>query len=354
MKNDFERLCVTNDQSLRAVMEVIDSGSLGIALIVDAQQRFLKTMTDGDVRRAILNGHDLETSVIDLTASDRPSVIAPAGTGRDDQLEIMLRESIRHLPLLNDDGTISELAVTDELAPQAKPMQAVIMAGGFGKRLRPLTDDTPKPMLQVGGKPLMERTIESFQKAGIHRINVKTHYLPEKITKHFGNGRRFGVELNYVAEDQPLGTAGALRLMDEFEESMLVINGDILTDVDFKALSKFHHEQNAALTVAVRQYDIEVPYGVVEAKQGVVCGLREKPRINFLVNAGIYLLEPHARRYIPASGRYDMTDLISAMVDSNETVVGFPITENWLDIGKHDDFQQAQEDIKQYKHRRAA
>lgn len=351
MTTDRSSLWITADQTIRQVMERIDRASVGLAIVLDSQQRFQRTITDGDLRRAILNGARLDTTVREMTFP-KPSVTAPVGTSRKDQLQIMLQTRIRHLPLLNADGTVAELARCDEFVQPPMPLQAVIMAGGFGTRLRPLTDDTPKPMLQIGGKPLLERTIENFQKAGIHRINVTTHYLPEKITRHFGNGERFGVELNYVAEDQPLGTAGALRLMSDVEEPLLVINGDILTDVDFRSLAKFHQENNAALTVAVRQYDVEVPYGVVEASGGIVSGLREKPRFNFLVNAGIYLLEPSVRRHIPATGRYDMTDLIDALLKNNETVVGYPITEYWLDIGKHDDFQQAQKDIN--RHRRAA
>jgi len=223
----------------------------------------------------------------------------------------------------------------------------VIMAGGFGTRLRPLTDDTPKPMLPIGGKPLMERTIEGLQKSGISRINVTTHYLQEKITRYFGTGSRFGVELRYVSEDEPLGTAGALRLMEDVNEPLLVMNGDILTKVDFRSLLKFHQEQKAALTVAVRQYDVQVPYGVIEAEKGIVTGLQEKPRFNFLVNAGIYLLEPSARRCIPDGEPYDMTDLIAHLLERGETVAGFPIMEYWLDIGKHDDFRKAQQDVSQ-------
>ena len=352
MSDNFRNLYVAEPTTLREVMQLIDRGSLGIAIEVDAQERFLRTITDGDLRRAILEGHNLNATLSELPQRKKPSVTAPSGTPRSEQLTIMLRETIRHLPLLNNDGTLADLALAEELVPAPMPLQAVIMAGGFGTRLRPLTDNTPKPMLQIGGRPLMERTIENFQRAGIHRINVTTHYLPEKITQHFGNGERFGVELNYVAEDEPLGTAGALRLISDVDAPLLVINGDILTDVDFRALAKFHQENNAAMTVAVRQYDVEVPYGVIEADGGIVRGLREKPSFNFLVNAGIYLLEPSVRRHIPDGTRYDMTDLIDALLQNNETVVGFPITEYWLDIGKHDDFQQAQKDINRY--RRAA
>ncbi|MFN5905948.1 MAG: sugar phosphate nucleotidyltransferase, partial [Planctomyces sp.] len=267
----------------------------------------------------------------------------------DEQLAIMARAQIRHLPLLEADGTVAELSCADFVREEVLPLQAVIMAGGFGTRLRPLTDDTPKPMLQVGGRPLMERTIEGLQRAGISRINVTTHYMPEKIIQHFGQGQKFGVDLNYVSEDQPLGTAGALRLISEVDEPLLVMNGDILTNVDYRAMMKFHREHQSQLTVALRQYEMQVPYGVVEAKDGMVSELREKPRITFLVNAGIYLLEPTVLKHIPDAGRYDMTDLINRLLAQGERVVGFPVMEYWLDIGRLDDFQKAQEDVERVR-----
>ncbi|MCA9062943.1 MAG: nucleotidyltransferase family protein [Planctomycetaceae bacterium] len=339
-------LLIQRQMTLREVMARIDEGGKGISLLVDDDGRFLRTVTDGDLRRAIIRGHGLETDLERaLIPQTQPSITAPVGTTTDEQLELMLSAEVRHLPLLNEDGTVADLTCSDSLICEEVSMQAVIMAGGFGTRLRPLTDNTPKPMLPIGGKPLMERTIENLQKAGIHRINVTTHYLPEKITQHFGAGERFGVDLNYVSEDQPLGTAGALRLISEVEEPLLVMNGDILTNVDFRSLMKFHREHSAALTVGVRQYEFQVPYGVIDAEDGVIRGLREKPRMSFLVNAGIYLLEPTVIRHIPVGQRYDMTDLIEELVRTGSRVVTFPIMEYWLDIGKHDDFEKAQQDI---------
>jgi len=347
MNQDIENLCLTADSTLREVMSLIDRESLGIALVVEDNGVFERTITDGDIRRAILNGNDLNTPVSQLPRPTHPPTTAVVGTSLSRQRELMREHEIRHLPILNEDGTVLSLSISDELETPAMPLQAVIMAGGFGTRLRPLTDNTPKPMLPVGGKPLIQRTVENLERAGVRQINITTHYLPEKITGHFGNGDRFGVDISYVSEDEPLGTAGALRLMDDVDEPMLVINGDILTEIDYRSLTRFHRKHNAALSVGVRQYDMEVPYGVVEADGGIVTGLREKPRFNFLINAGIYLLEPFVRRYVPQDGRYDMTDLIEALLADGETVVGFPITEYWLDIGKHDDFERAQNHVRE-------
>lgn len=262
----------------------------------------------------------------------------------------MQERDIRHLPLLDDEGRVVDLvALKPSTANDELPVQAVIMAGGFGKRLRPFTDDTPKPMLSIGGQPLMERTIRNLERAGIHRINITTHYLPEKITNYFGSGKKYGVELNYVSEDEPLGTAGALALVEDSEESLLVMNGDILTRVDYRALVSFHQQHGADLTIGVRQFEMEVPYGVVEATHGIVHGLREKPKYEFLVNAGVYMLNPTARRRIPEGKKYNMTDLIDDLLLNGRTVACFPIVEYWLDIGHHDDFKRAQTEVQHRK-----
>ena len=220
------------------------------------------------------------------------------------------------------------------------------MAGGSGTRLRPLTEDLPKPMLPVGDRPLMEVIIDQLRQSGIGRVNITTHYLPEKITDYFGNGENFGVELNYVSEDRPLGTAGSLGLIDWPRETLLVINGDILTKVNFRAMLDYHQEHRADITVGVRKYDIQVPYGVVECEDQRVCRLREKPNLSFFVNAGIYMLEPSVNEHIPNGQHYDMTDLIERLIHKGRSVVSFPIVEYWLDIGEPSDYERAQKDMK--------
>jgi NDP-sugar pyrophosphorylase family protein len=199
--------------------------------------------------------------------------------------------------------------------------------------------------LPVGGRPLMERILEQLKQAGIRQVNVTTHYKPEKIIEHFGDGRAFGVELSYVNEDLPLGTGGALGLMSPPRETQLVINGDILTQVDFRAMLAFHQDNEAEMTVAVRRYEMQVPYGVVECKGAHVRSLDEKPQLGFLVNAGIYLLEPSVYQFIPNRQHFNMTDLIRWLLDAGRTVVSFPVREYWLDIGQHADYVQAQNDL---------
>lgn len=348
---ELKSLFISPDRSIRVAMICIDRGSCGIALVVDQEGRLLGTITDGDVRRAVLAGTNLESPISLLlerkmsTKYPKPIAVS-AEVGRKALIALMHEHVLRHIPILDNEGRVVDLVMLDDLIPtQDLPLQAVIMAGGLGTRLRPLTEDLPKPMLPMGGKPLMELVIEQLRQVGIRRINVTTHYKQEKISDHFGDGSAFGVELNYVNEDKPLGTGGALGLIDAPTEPMLVINGDILTQVDFRAMLAFHQEHRATMTVAVRQYDIKVPYGVVQCDGSHVCALKEKPQIHLLVNAGVYLLEPKVYEFIPNGKHFDMTDLIQWLLDSDQIVASFPIIEYWLDIGQLADYERAQQDM---------
>lgn len=345
------KFLVAPSDTVRQAMLVIDANARGIVLVVDEAYVLLGVITDGDIRRAILEGISLNVPVSNLLARKANSpygqpITAPAETDRNNLARIMQERGVRQLPLVDDSGKVVDLITLDDLMPdQVLPLQAVIMAGGLGTRLRPLTDDMPKPMLPVGGRPLLELIVEQLRQAGIRHVNVTTHFHPEKIIEHFGDGRAFGIDLNYVAEDRPLGTAGALGLMQAPQEPLLVINGDILTRVDFRSMLAYHRKHGADLTVGVRQYDLQVPYGVLECDGPRVRQVREKPTLQFLVNAGIYLLEPSVHQYIPSGQRFDMTDLIQRLLENERPVMSFPIVEYWLDIGQHDDYEQAQKDI---------
>ena len=354
MIGDLEKFFVAPDSSIRKVMDCIDRNAKGIALVVDEERHLLGTITDGDIRRAILDGVDVDLPVQTLldqkSSTPYPEPItAPAGTSESGLLNLMQQHVIQQIPLL-EEGRVVDLALLSEMLPEQElSLDAVVMAGGYGTRLRPLTEDLPKPMLPVGGQPVMELILDQLRRAGIQQVNISTHYLPEKIKEHFGDGQSWGVNLNYVKEDRPLGTAGALGLMDAPNSPLLVINGDIVTTVDFKAMLKYHRKHHADLTVGVRQYDLEVPYGVLECEGRHVRRLREKPKYNFLVNAGIYLLEPAVHQYIPNGQHFDMTDLIEILIEKGHSVVSFPIVEYWLDIGQPVDYKQAQEDVRNGK-----
>ena len=340
---------------IRDAIQAIDRGQKGIALITSDDGRLIGTVTDGDVRRAMLASVSLDAPVQILldrkrgTETETP-VTAPVGTSPERLQLLMRKHDVRQLPLLDGEGRVVDLVLLDDLIPESDlPVQAVIMAGGFGKRLRPLTDDTPKPMLRIGDRPLIEHVVDRLREAGIRNVNISTFYLPEKIVGHFGDGKKFGVDVSYVQESRPLGTAGALSLLQNTTEPALVTNGDILTSVNYRSMWNFHCKHQAALTVASRKYEIKVPYGVVEHDEAAVMGLTEKPTFEFFVNAGIYLLDPYALQQIPKDlvddTQFHMTDLIQLLIDQGRKVVSFPIHEYWLDIGQMDDYQRAQDDV---------
>ncbi len=353
--NLLPELVIQRTETLRQAMEKLDRSGRGILLVLTTERRLEYTVTDGDIRRAILAGVRLDDSLEHLLAHKdrlhrRPPTTAPVTAGREQWVAVMRATHVAQLPLLDEAGRVVDLVTLNQLAPEPDaPVRAVIMAGGRGMRLRPLTEHMPKPMLPVGGKPLMEHIIGRLREAGIRRINVTTHYMPQKIINYFGSGSDFGVTLNYVFEEQPLGTAGSLRLLEESDEPLLVINGDIFTRVDFGAMLNFHRRQGADATIGVRHFELEVPYGVIETENGRVRRLREKPKYEFLTNAGIYLVEPTVLRHIPTDKRSDMTDLIASLLDQNRVVTSFPVVEYWLDIGRHPDFAQAQEDIQKMR-----
>src|SRR5215469_3989460 len=348
----IESYLVRPDTTMREAITCIDRNGKGIVLVVDGKHRLLGTVSDGDIRRAILKGINLDLPVQNILEARKETgghapVIASLGTSDADLLHLMNKMEVRQIPVLDEDGRVKDIAFLSDLVREYElPLTAVVMAGGFGTRLRPLTEDTPKPMLLVGDRPMLERTIEQLKKAGIRRVDLTTHYKPEAISKHFGNGDEFGVTINYVHEDRPLGTAGALGLLGDSQEPILVINGDVLTHVDFRAMLKYHRKHTASLTVGVCRYELQVPYGVIECCGSDILRVSEKPMMPFLVNAGIYLLEPNVREYIPPGKKFDMTDLIQSLIQANRKVISFPIVEYWLDVGRPGDYARAQEDVR--------
>lgn len=339
------------DGTLANILRCIDANRSGIALITDQDGRLLATATDGDMRRATLNRIRLETPIQVLIAEGHVGTkffAVPEGTSHEEALLHMAKQHIRQVPVVDGMGRVVDIVLQDELPLKIgseEPLGAVIMAGGFGNRLRPLTQETPKPMLPVAGKPLMERMLEQMGSSGIRSVSITTHYLKDKISGYFGDGAARGMDLSYVDEEKPLGTAGALRLMDRPTGPTLIINGDVLTDLDFRAMYEFHRQHGAKMTMAVRDYALTVPYGVVESDGVMVSGVVEKPRHDCFINAGIYILEPEAIDLIPSGNRFDMTDLVDSLLDRGDPVASFPLREYWLDIGSLEDYAKAELDI---------
>jgi dTDP-glucose pyrophosphorylase/CBS domain-containing protein len=345
---ELEPLLLRIDATVRAAMECIDHNQRGIALVVDEDGRLLGTVTDGDIRRAMLADLALDSSVEVLLERQqelheaRPiPLTAPVGTHPAELVALMQRFDVRQIPLVDEWGRVESLSLLRDLVElEVPPLRAVVMAGGFGTRLGELTRETPKPMLPVGDRPLLERIIEQLRDAGIEQVNLTTHYRADEIVRHFGDGGSLGVRIEYVSEEEPLGTAGALGLI-ESDAPILVMNGDILTRVDFKAMHRFHDEHAADMTMAVRPYEARVPFGLVDLDGSRIASIAEKPLARGFVNAGIYLLKPDVCRLVVPGEALDMPQLIQRLLDDGRTVVGFPLREYWLDIGRLTDYEQA-------------
>lgn len=344
----LDSVIVSPQTTISEAIVRLDGAGTGALLLCQEGRKLVGLVTDGDIRRAILCGIPMEQAC-EIIASRNP-ITAPPQLSSQETLHLMNLHDIDHLPLVNERNEVVELRMRGDLIVEDRQeISAVIMAGGFGKRLLPLTEHVPKPMLPVGDRPLLELTIEQLRRSGIRDVNLTTHYLPDNIINHFGNGGDFGVSLSYVKEDNPLGTAGGLRLMKRPDKTFLVINGDILTGVSFQDMLGYHKKHGAEITVGVRKYDVQVPFGVVECDNVLVTRLQEKPSMTFFINAGLYLLEPSVYDRIPEGMRFDMTELIQLLLQEGRRVVSYPIVEYWLDVGQRADYERAQEDYKNGK-----
>lgn len=345
---DWKNVLVAPDTSIRETLLVMDKGALKIALVVDGERRLLGTVSDGDVRRGILAGCSLEDRVQKVMYVT-PTVVGQS-EGREKILALMRQKQIYQIPVVDDAGVLVGLEEIDTiLAPPKLENWVVLMAGGLGTRLKQLTKDIPKPLLKIGDKPILETILDNFIEHGFSRFFISVNYKSELIEGHFGDGSRWGVRIDYLREDKKLGTAGALGLLPEKPDvPILVMNGDVLTKVNFQQLLDFHLEHKAAATMCVREYDFQVPYGVVKLDQHRIASIEEKPIQRFFVNAGIYVLEPHTLERIPYNSYYDMPSLFENLVDQQQETAVFPVREYWLDIGRIDDFERANWEYKDH------
>jgi dTDP-glucose pyrophosphorylase len=344
LESFLDSVIVPPSLSIAEAISRLDQAGSGALVLCERMRHLQGVLTDGDIRRAILRKVSLDECVREIAVLS--PIVAEAPVSAADALEMMLKHDINHLPIIDAEGNLLDFLLRKNLVGEVDTnLSAVIMAGGYGRRLHPLTERIPKPMLPFGDRPLLERTIEQLRRSGIREVHMTTHYLPETIVSHFGDGEAFGVRIEYANEDQPLGTAGGLKLLPRPDGPFLVINGDVLTGVSYQDMLRHHQRQGALITVGVRMHQIQVPFGVVECDDAVVTELREKPTLTVLVNAGIYLLEPTARDYIPDGRHFDMTDLIRALLAKGQMVASFPVIEYWQDIGQHETYSQAQQDL---------
>lgn len=332
---------VSPETPIIRTLEIIDASARQIALVVDHAERLLGTVTDGDVRRGLLRGKSLNDPVSQVMNA-YPTVASPYDS-KENILALMKLKQLQQIPVVDEDGRVLHVETLGELLrPSKKENAVVLMAGGLGTRLRPLTHECPKPLLKVGDRPILETILLNFIDHGFYRFYISVHYKAEMIKSYFGDGSRWNVEIHYLHEDDSLGTAGALSLLPETPSSpFFVMNGDLLTKVNFEQLLDFHLAHKAKATMCVRKYDHQVPYGVVKLNRHELLGIEEKPVQRFFVNAGIYVLDPSVIPLIPRNSYYDMPSLFDLLVKQQERAIAFPIREYWLDIGRFADFERA-------------
>ena len=340
---------IPGDASLRRAISVIDKDVSRIALVVNANGTLRGVVTDGDVRRALLAGADIDGPV--TVAMKTQPIVASEGTSDDTVLELMRRHAVRQIPLLDAQGRVADIRILDQLhkdgEEHAEVTPVLIMAGGLGTRLGDLTRSTPKPLMRVGGKTILELLIEDLALQGFRRILLAVNYRADVIEEHVGDGSRFGTDVTYVRETEPLGTAGAIRLARAHlaEPEFIVTNADLLTHVNFRELLSFHRREGHELTVGVIESTLQFRYGLIETKGTRVTAIREKPSLKHFINAGIYVFDRDLAMLVPDAGRFDMDTLIGSAMRQN--VVGcFPIHEYWTDIGEPDDLRRATEEFK--------
>jgi dTDP-glucose pyrophosphorylase len=341
---NWEKAKIQAESTVEDAIKLLNVNSLRIALVVDSQDKLLGTLSDGDIRRGILKGLSLANSI--NTIVNRDPIVVYSRNSTQEAAYLMIKHKIQQIPILNEDRQVLGIHLWDQVNEiDELPNVMVIMAGGKGERLLPQTERCPKPMLLVGGKPILERIILRAKKSGITRFIIAIHYLGDVIEDYFGNGEEFGVEITYLRENSPLGTAGALSLIEETPRyPILITNGDVLTDINYADVVDFHVKNNASATVAVRSYEIQNPFGVVETDGLEITSYIEKPVIYSLINAGIYVLEPIALSEVPRNTKFNMPELLDLLMKEDRKVIAYPAHERWLDVGIPEELSKAEKE----------
>jgi len=353
MENEIlEQLIVHEHLSFGEAIGRFDRNEKGVLAVVDGEKVLKGIITEGDLRKAILKGIP-RTKPITAVMNPRPFVMQQRL--RDEEMLHLMNTTyhyiIKHVPIVDGEGILLDIVFRDLLVEKTTVRnRALIMAGGEGRRLRPLTNNTPKPLLVVGNKPVLATIIDHLKQSGIDKIYISVAYLAEKIKEYCGDGSRFGVSIEYIHEESKLGTAGCLALVkDKVDAPLIVVNGDVMTQVSFEALLEYHQKEQNSITMAVRKYDIEIPFGVARLNgKHLVHGVEEKPTQSFFINSGVYVFDPEVFGLINSVRRIDMPDLINAAIAEQYRVGGFPIREYWVDIGNSHNFRNAQADYNKY------
>lgn len=343
----WQRILVGPDATIREALLKIDSAATQMALVVNSQRRLLGTLSDGDIRRGLLKGLSLSDAV--EKCMHRTPTTVRAGESREMVLSLMRRAGLHQIPVVDAENAVVGLEIVDDfLIPKTRQNWVVIMAGGLGTRLKELTQATPKPMLKVGGRPLLETIVRNCIEQGFRRFYLAVNYKAEIIEDHFKDGAAFGAEIRYLRESQRLGTAGALSLLPEVPaEPFFVANGDLLMKVDYQQMLEGHVEARAAATMAVREYEFQVPYGVVREEKGAIYRIEEKPIYRSLVSAGTYVLSPEAVGLVPKNSFFDMPMLFEELIVRDKRTYCHTVRGYWLDIGQMSDYQKANDDFRE-------
>jgi dTDP-glucose pyrophosphorylase len=344
---DWSKVLLKPSDSLEKAINVIHKGGLLIALVIDEKGKLLGTITDGDIRRALikhLGMNSLAAEIMNLN---------PTMSLRSDSTNVIMSKmkakNLLHMPIVDKKGLLVGLETLKHLTFGKKYDNPVfLMAGGFGTRLHPLTEEIPKPLLNVGNRPILEIILSRFIKAGFHNFYISTHYKAEKVMAHFGNGSKWGVKIEYVQEKKPLGTAGSIGLLPKSLPKLPIImmNGDVLTKVNFQNLLTFHQENKNIATMCIREYDVQIPFGVVNISKSQVKSIDEKPIEKYFVNAGIYVVEQELISKVKANIHIDMPNLLEQQITEGKSVNVFPIHEYWLDIGHMKEYEHINVSVK--------
>ena len=322
------------------VIRVLDTSANGIAVVVDRDERLLGVIADGDVRRGLLRGMHLEDSITPIVNADCLSV--PLGTSRAQVLDMMKARKVGQVPIVDRDGRVVGLHLLNRLiSGSALPNVAVVMAGGKGTPLGALTKDAPKPMLKVAGRPILERIILHLISHGITRVYLAVNYLKDVIKDYFGDGSKLGCRIEYLEEDIPLGSGGPLSLLPEQDHSIVVMNGDLITDVNLSRMIEFHEQNGHYATMGYLNYTHTVPFGCIREERGVITEILEKPTIIRQANAGIYVISPEAIRSVPRNRYFMITDLFARGLEHGFRCGAYPVDRDWIDVGRPDDLDKA-------------
>jgi len=340
---------LSQSSQIREAIKILIDSSLRIVLIVDTSLKLIGTVTDGDIRRGLIRGLNMESPVIEVI--NRKPIVTPQNVSRDVVLKLMSANKIFQIPIVDEEFRLTGLHLWEELsAPTVRDNVMVIMAGGKGTRLLPKTEKTPKPMLQLGGKPVLEHIINRAKQEGFRRFVLAIHHLGEVIEDYFKSGDSMGVEISYIKEDTPLGTAGALRLLDPRpSEPIIVSNGDVITDIRYGSMLDFHIENMAKATMAVQIHEVKIPYGVIRTNGLRIIDYEEKPTEKFLVNAGVYVIDPDCLFHLSNEKAVNMPSFFESLTSHGLSTLAFLIHENWTDIGGHEEFAKAAQALMNFK-----